>query len=192
MTVRSVVSRRDEITIESARIIFLNFEGKEGKYNRAGDRNFAVLLPEDLARSMEDDGWNVKYLRPRDDEDTPQPYIQVAVSFKGRPPRIVMITETTKRRTILDEDTCDILDWADIAEVDLTIRPYRWEVNGNKGTKAYLKTIFAIIAEDYLELKYSDWDNQTRGLPQGQDSDIDYVDGEVVEEEPPFELEGGR
>ena len=36
------------VLMEGVRIIFRNFSGKEGQYNREGDRNFAVLLDEKL------------------------------------------------------------------------------------------------------------------------------------------------
>src|SRR5690606_24959669 len=98
--------------------------------------------------------WNVKRLKPRDDAEIGTAYIQVSVGFKGRPPRMVMIT--SRGRVELDEETCVLLDWADIRQVDLIIRPYHWNVNGRTGVKAYLKSIFVVIEEDYLELKYSD------------------------------------
>ena len=57
------------ILIENARIVFRNFEGKEGPYNRAGDRNFCVLLDDDLAGQLLADGWNIKALRAREDDE---------------------------------------------------------------------------------------------------------------------------
>jgi len=140
--------------IENARIIFRNFEGKEGQYNRNGDRNFAVVIPDEkTAQDMLKDGWNVKYLQPREEGDDPTPYIQVAVSYKNRPPRVVMMTSMA--RTVLSEDNIEILDWADIKSSDLICRAYEWDVNGKTGVKAYLQSLFVTIEEDYLERKYA-------------------------------------
>jgi hypothetical protein len=154
------VARKNEgkddgtLIMEDARIVFRNFAGAEGMYNREGDRNFCVLLDEDTAQMMLEDGWNIKRLKPREGNDIGTAYIQVSVGFKGRPPRMVMIT--SKGRVELGEDECILLDWADILTVDLIIRPYHWNVNGRTGVKAYLKSIFVVINEDYLELKYAD------------------------------------
>lgn len=145
---------QQNVVMENVRIIFRNFKGAEGMYNREGDRNFAVCLDDDIAEAMEADGWNVKRLKPRDDDETPQAYLSVSVNFKGRPPRVVMIT--SRGRTDLDEEAVDVLDWVDIRNVDLIVRPYEWAVNGKTGVKAYLKSLFITIDEDELELKYSD------------------------------------
>jgi hypothetical protein len=144
------------VMMEGVRIIFRNFAGKEGQYNREGDRNFAVLLDESIANTMAEDGWNIKWLKPReeDEDDTPQAYLPVSVNFKGRPPRIVLIT--SRGRTNLDEDTIESLDWVDILNVDLIVRPYEWTVNGKSGIKAYLQSIYVTIEEDPLEIKYSE------------------------------------
>lgn len=153
--------RGDTAIFEDARIVFRNFAGKEGMYNREGDRNFCILLDEPTAEAMARDGWNVKALRAREEGDPDQPYIQVSVSFKGRPPRLVMIT--SRGRTDLGEGECELLDWADIRTVDVIIRPYEWNVNGKSGIKAYLKSIFVTINEDELELKYADVPEIGRG-----------------------------
>ena len=145
------------VLMEGVRIIFRNFSGKEGQYNREGDRNFAVLLDEKTAAAMAEDRWNVKWLRPREDDEEgeePQAYLPVTLSFKGRPPRVVLIT--SRGRTNLDETQVETLDWVDILNVDLIVRPYEWTVNGKTGVKAYLQSIYVTIEEDPLEIKYSE------------------------------------
>ena len=145
------------VLMEGVRIIFRNFSGKEGQFNREGDRNFAVLIDDATATAMAEDNWNIKWLQPRegdDEEGTPQAYLPVSVNFKGRPPRIVLIT--SRGRTNLDEDSVEMLDWADIINIDLIVRPYEWNVNGKTGIKAYLQSIYATIEEDALEQKYND------------------------------------
>ena len=146
------------VLMEGVRIIFRNFSGKEGQYNREGDRNFAVLLDDTVANAMAEDNWNIKWLRPRseEEEEAPQAYLPVSVNFKGRPPRIVLIT--TRGRTNLDEGSIEMLDWADIINVDLIVRPYEWTVNEKSGVKAYLQSIYVTIEEDALEQKYSELD----------------------------------
>lgn len=142
------------LVMEDARIIFRNFAGKEGMYNREGERNFCVLLEPDVAEQMVRDGWNVKNLRAREEGDPEQPYLQVSIGFKVRPPVIAMIT--SRGRTNLGEDEIEVLDWADFRLADLIVRPYEWSVNGKTGIKAYLKSLFVTIEEDELELKYQD------------------------------------
>jgi len=146
------------VLMEGVRIIFRNFSGKEGQYNREGDRNFAVLLDNQVASAMSEDNWNVKGLKPRTEEEgeEPQAYLPISVNFKGRPPRIVLIT--SRGRTNLDESQVETLDWVDILNVDLIVRPYEWTVNGKSGVKAYLQSIYVTIEEDPLELKYSELD----------------------------------
>jgi hypothetical protein len=152
--------RLGTVQIDDARIIFRNFAGKEGQYNREGDRNFGVVLPIDIALQMEEDGWNIKYLKAREEGEEPTPWVQVAVSYKGRPPRVVMITHRGNPpepvRTTLPEELVELLDYADLSTVDLILNPYQWAVSGKTGVKAYLKTIFAKVQQDELERRYAD------------------------------------
>jgi hypothetical protein len=139
--------------VDDAQIIFRNFSGEEGQYNVAGDRNFAVILDQEIAERLAADGWAVRSLKPREEGDEETPYISIKVNFKNRPPRIVMLTSTS--RTQLDQDSVGVLDWADIESADLIARAYNWEVGGKSGIKAYLQTLFVTIAEDALEKKYA-------------------------------------
>lgn len=144
------------VVIENARIIKRNFAGREGQYNREGDRNFLVLIDEKTAEAMQEDGWNIKWLKSNEEGEPDQPILSVSVSYKGRPPTIVMIT--SRGRTKITEDEVELLDWADISNVDLILNPYEWAVSGKSGIKAYLKSMYVTIVEDALEIKYGDID----------------------------------
>jgi hypothetical protein len=113
------------------------------------------------------DGWNVKELEPKEDGDLPIPYIQVAVNFNNRPPRVVMIT--SRSRTNIYEDSVEILDWANFEVVDLIARGYEWNVNGKSGTKAYLQSMYATIQEDALDRKYAQKEPEHASGPKRDD-----------------------
>lgn len=147
----------DNLAVENARIIFRNFSGRESQFNRAGNRNFCVVIDDkDLAADLAEDGWNVKMTNPNNEEYDSEFYIQCSVNFDNIPPSIWLVTN--KNKTKLKEEDMDNLDYADFKNVDLIIRPYNWEVNGKTGVKAYVKTMYITIEEDQFADKYSEED----------------------------------
>lgn len=139
--------------LENARLIFRNFSGKQNQYNPTGQRNFSILLDEETGKKLKKDGWNVKWLKPRDEGDPDQAILPVKVKYGGKPPKICTITSSGM--TVLDQFTIHTLDWASISFADILISPYNWEVGGRKGTAAYVKTMYVTLEEDELEKKYS-------------------------------------
>lgn len=161
---------RDNIMMENARICFRNFSGAAGKFNAEGRRNFCVLIDKDLADKLEHDGWNVRYLTPREEDDEPQAYMQVGIRYGNYPPKIYLVT--SRGKTLLDEEKLSILDWAEIENVDLVLRPYNWNVSGKSGVKAYVKSMYVKIVEDELERKYLDVpDTAQSAMVTSEDSD---------------------
>ena len=146
--------------MENARLIFRNFEGREEKYNRKGDRNFGLIIEDpEVAQQLAEDGWNIKELTPKnndDYDDTPEViyWLPVTVRFDSVPPKVMLVTR--RKKTRLNEDNINTVDYANIAKVDLTVTPYDWEVNGKSGTKAYLQTAYITINEDEFADKYAD------------------------------------
>lgn len=119
---------------------YRNFSGQETMYNKSGERKFSIFLPQEAADILEEAGWNVKHKPPYREGDDPQNQLDVAVSFKPYPPTVILISHDGTR-SYLNEDSVGILDSTDIANADIELRPYNWEVNGKRGTKAYLKEL---------------------------------------------------
>lgn len=190
----------NHIEMEGAELLYPNFTGKEGLYNKEGDRNFCVLLTEELAADLIADGWNVKRQRAEGDPEkgirTGPPYLQVAVGYgKGRPPIIELFTQDRSRGTALTENEVEMLDWIEIESIDVIIRPYNWAVRDDHGVKAYLKELYVTQRESVFRRKYADVPRIGRGQTPLEIADAPYeddiVDAEEVQEVDLLEIEGG-
>lgn len=157
------MATRETRIIENARLMFKNFSGAESEFNAAGDRNFCVALEPDVADEMREAGWNIKELPPRPgyEDEGPTYYIKVSLSyrFQERAPQIVRFMGADRRhRQNLTERTVSSLDWDEIENVDLEIRPYNWNKGGRNGVKAYLKSMYVTVKADALGEKYGVYD----------------------------------
>ena len=146
---------RGILQIDNARIIYRNFSGEGSKFNREGDRNFAVIIPkQEIADALIAEGWNVKIKPPREDGDDPFMYLPVKVKFNERGPHVYL--KTGKRSNKLDEDSIACLDSIDILKVDLDVRPYDWDVNGKQGRTAYLQGMDVVQDCDRFAARYAE------------------------------------
>ena len=130
---RITYAPRGILQIDDARLVYRNFAGAASKFNREGDRNFAVVIDDpDLVDELINRGWNVRVKPPRDEDDTPFAYLPVKI----------------------DEESIGCLDNLDIMGVDLDVRPYDWTVNGKDGRTAYLQSIHVVQEVDRFAERY--------------------------------------
>lgn len=128
------------LQIDDAKIIFRNFSGTPSKFNREGDRNFAVIIPDDeTADELIERGWHVVVKPAREAGEEPLRILKVKVRFNDRGPSVYLRTNGVQNR--LDEESVSVLDNIDIFSVDMDIRPYHWERDGDTGVAAYLQAI---------------------------------------------------
>lgn len=145
-------NRPENLVIEDAKLIFRNFAGREGKYNKDHKKTFGVMInPEDV-ENLRNVGWNVKELLPRTPDEEPRYYITAQARFDNFPPKVILITQ--KAKTPLDGESVASLDYAEIRTVDLILSPSYWEYGGKSGYTAYLKTMYVAIEEDEFAAKY--------------------------------------
>lgn len=129
---------RDILQIDNAHIIFRNFAGEASKFNREGDRNFALrIFDQGIADKLLDLGWNVKIKPPREEGEDPFMYLPVKIKFNDYGPKVYL--KSGSNRVTLDKESISCLDNIEIEHADLDIRPYDWDVNGKQGRTAYLQ-----------------------------------------------------
>ena len=147
--------RLNPVELRDAQITFRNFAGRKKQFNEEGRRNFCVILDNETGANMEADGWRVKYLKPKDEGDTPRPYVQVKVNYTGyKPPAVFMIAGDRMKE--LTEETVEILDRVDIAYCDMVLNPsYTEAPDGTGGYTAYLNELYAHLAVSRLAQEYA-------------------------------------
>ena len=151
---------RGILQIDDARIIFRNFAGAASKFNRAGERNFALVIDDEIiADELIKEGWNVKIKPGRDEDEAPFMYLPVKVKFNDRGPAVYLVTGGKRNR--LDEESVACLDDVDILSVDMDIRPYDWVIqegtpDEKSGRTAYLQSICVTQEIDRFAARFAD------------------------------------
>lgn len=152
------IAPRGILQIDDARLVYRNFSGAGSKYNREGDRNFAIVIhDEETKDALMNEGYNIKIKPPRDVDDAPFMYLPVKIKFNDRGP-IVYLSDKPKggNKLQLDEESIGCLDMTDILTVDLDVRPYDWEVNGQTGRTAYLQSMHVVQRVDRFAARFAE------------------------------------
>lgn len=142
----------DLLLVDDARIMFENFAGAASMYNRAGDRNFCLVIEtEEMADELTRRGWNVTVKPPREEGRAPLMFMKVKVKFTGWGPDIDLVTGDAVNR--LDEDTVKRLDRIQLDHVNMDIRAFDWETAGKTGRTAYLNSMEAVQRVNRFEAR---------------------------------------
>ena len=157
--------RVSDVTVKGCKgqqLIFRNFEGVANRYNNPGDRNFCLIIDEELASELEAKGFTIK--RTKGDEDyDPVPYIKIKIGYTRKdgsdnpyPPNIYKIDSTGMK--MLDKNNVKLLDGSRLNNVDLefSASPYEDRDTGTIKYSAYLKSLYAEIEESALEREYNE------------------------------------
>lgn len=164
----------DRLTIENIGgdcVFFRNFAGAPTKYNAAGGkRNFGILLDPDYARELANEGWYIRWTKPRTTDEEARPYLSVNLKYGGKkPPKVVLVT--SKKKTRLDEDLVHILDLFDrddILNIKMRLRPNEWDETGKYGASAWVEVLYVQVRDDDLEEEYAD-------IPYDDDHEVPFA-----------------
>lgn len=157
--------RISDVTVKGCKgqqLIFRNFEGVANRYNNPGDRNFCLIIDEELASELEAKGFTIKRTKGDGDYDS-VPYIKIKIGYTRKdgsdnpyPPKIFKIDSTGMK--MLDKNNVKLLDGSRLNNVDLefSASPYEDRDTGTTKYSAYLKSLYAEIEESALEREYNE------------------------------------
>lgn len=156
------------LQINNARIIFRNFAGRKDQFNKNGERNFCLVIPDqEMAEALQNDtnkfgvGWNVKIKAPREEGETPYMHLPVKVNFNEKGPAIYL--DVNGKKTRLYEEDVAMLDDIVIRSVDLDISPYDGESMYGPFRKAYLRGMWVYQEVDRFADRYAANDDEYYG-----------------------------
>lgn len=158
----------NNLIFENAQILFPNFSGREGRYNREGNRCFSIVVTDkngrpdaDLALQLKEDGWNIRE-RIINGEPTGEFYINgVNINYDYYIKPIISYisngNEITLTPELLDNGIAAQLDGRGAEHYDVSIRPKTWERgDGSVGIKGYVDEMRIVAKKSLFASGYSD------------------------------------
>lgn len=131
----------------NANIFSLNFRGD--RWGKNGTPSFCVYVDdENLVKSLQEDGVNVKLRAPYHEDDEPRYFVSVNVNmnYEFDTPQVVVWNGKVERS--LTAETVGELNDLDIEYVNLKVRKHKC---GDGHYNLYLKNMYVAINEDDLK-----------------------------------------
>ena len=114
------------VSIENTRFIFeTNFSGDPRRDKYGSDRRYAnIIIPEELAEELIDEGFNVRNTDPKDGEYEKTYFVRATVNYDSKfPPRIFLVFADNPPE-LLDSKSVSIIDTMYIRNVNVIPSKY--------------------------------------------------------------------
>lgn len=147
-----------DLEIENAQIkwAFSHFDGRADTFNDEGDHNFTVILSEQQAAELMEQGWPIKPNQGREEGDPVEYLLKIKISYRFEAPKIFLIKN--KRKIRADERDLTDIKRTTTEQIDVIIQPSPWVYGGNSGITAYVKELYAVVKESQYAEKYADYE----------------------------------
>lgn len=132
------------VSIENTRFIFeTNFSGDPRRDKFGSTKRYAnIVLPEDVASQLMEEGFNVKCLDPKEDYESNEPtyFIKATCNFESKyPPRIYLVSGDNNP-SLLDSEAVGVIDTVYIKNVNAILS--KW-YNDNTGKwSLFVRTLY--------------------------------------------------
>lgn len=137
--------------VDGKALIFRNFAGKEGRFNKEGERSFCLEVDEETMIRLREMGFNVRE-KERTSTGEIYRYLPIKINFSSfRPPQINQVTSRGGMSS-LDESTIESLDYAEIISASIAINSYDYQNQGR--LTAYLQELLVEIEDDSFAARY--------------------------------------
>lgn len=130
------------VSIENTRFIFeTNFSGDPRRDKFGSDKRYAnIIVPEELAEELTDEGFNVRHTDPKDVEYEKTYFVKAAVNYDSKfPPRIFLVSGDNPPE-LLDVESVGVIDTMYIRNVNVILSKY-YNAKINKWS-LYVRTMY--------------------------------------------------
>lgn len=147
----------EDIELEDAKIKWnwSHFDGHD-EFSGEGDHNFTVIFPEEQARKLLEEGWNIREHPGYEEGDPPEFTLKVKISYRFEAPKVFLLKGDRKIRA-QQTDLADITP-SSCERIDTIITPKPWAHGQKSGISAYVKELYATIKQSRFEERYKDYE----------------------------------
>ena len=148
------MQRNNELVLTDAELLYTNFSGRIGQYNRDGKRYFNVYVDDpEIVNKLTEDGWRVSIRTPKTPDEPIRHSIKVMVSYQFEPfPVIIRVVNGAEY--YLDETTVGQLDKDRILKALVKVHGSGKKNSPDGKFTAYLDKMVVECEEDPFDTEY--------------------------------------